>query len=202
MSIWAEIKKSINSDLNKPLDVTLGEIQNAVDKSRVARKKVQKVTGIPYNATYTSQVITADDTALISVPGAGRILHILPLSSEANGGVKFGTVLLTVDNEIAFNGKIIFATSTSEHKGLYVLTNTDNHKSTLIYSDMFSDQGTFYIDVNPFLRINASAYNTVQSTLIEPLGLPFKNGFEIKMTQAFETNTTKYGFVVVYELYE
>lgn len=202
MSIWAEIKKSINSNLNKPLDVTLGEIQGAVNNSRVTYKKVQKVIGVPYNADHSNQVITNSDAPLLSVTGKGRILQILPLSSESNGGAKFGTALVTVDNKIVFNGRTIFATLSTENRGLYILTNTDNHKSLMIYCDMFSNSYTFYIDVNPYMRIDTDSYNAIQSTLIEPFGLPFNNGFEIRMTQAFETNETKYGFVVVYELYE
>lgn len=203
MNIFGAIKKSINSDLNKPLDVILGEIQRTVDNSRVASRKIRAVVGVPYNETVDNQVINTSDPALLSISGSGRILEIVPLTSETSGYIKFGTVLLTVDGSIVFNSKTIFGGSLSDYKGIYVLTNTDTHKSTVMYCDLFTDNGTHYVDTNPFLRINLNTYTSVQSTLIAPHGVPFNNGFEIRMTQSSaETSVDTHGVVVVYELYE
>lgn len=203
MNIFAAIKKAINSDLNKPLNVTLAEIQGAVNNSRAASRNVRSAIGVPYNATVDSQVITDNDTALVSVAGAGRILQILPLCDNGNGGTKIGTALLTVDGETVFNAKTIFATMSSELKGLYILNDIDINNSTLIYCDLFSESGIFYIDANTFLKINPENYSRVQSTLIAPQGVPFNNGFELKMTQSVgATANNTLGVVVVYELYE
>ena len=96
-----------------------------------------------------------------------------------------------------------FGGAGSDYKGIYVLTDTDNHKSTFMYCDLFDDRGTHYIDVNPSLRINVSTYTSVQSTLIAPHGIPFNDGFEIRMTQSSATTSINtHGFVVVYEIYE
>lgn len=204
MGIWAEIKKSINSNLNKPLDITLGEIQNTVDKARVAHRKIEIAYGVPYNATDNAQVLTVNDSPIVSISGAGRILQVIPVSTISTNGMKNGTVLLSVDNEIVFNARVSYCTSVSDLKGYYILTNTDNHKRSYMYCDVFSATSLLCVDTYPFLRTNPSDnFANIASTLIEPLGLPFNDGFEIRLSQSAGGGyIDSLGVIVIYELYE
>ena len=81
MNIFAAIKKAINSNLDKPLNITLDEIKASVGKGNSASRKVKTVVGVPYNATNKSQVLTTNDTPVFSIEGKGRILQILPNGS-------------------------------------------------------------------------------------------------------------------------
>ena len=202
MAIWAEIKKAINSNLNKPLDVTLGEIQTSVNNLHVTHRRVQVALGAIYNNTINSRVITETDQPVISVTGKGRILQILPISSDASGS-KNGTALFTVDGKITYNGRISYATESQSIPGTYMLTDTDNRKYNYVVSNIFKSNGAFHMNVYPFLKGDLDDFIGTAVTLIEPFGLPFNNGFEIKLTQNDGQNyVDTLGVLVVYELYE
>ena len=99
MNIFAAIGMVLNSNLNKPLNITLDEIQESVDNAHKVTRYVKTTVGIPYNTTYNKQVISESDSPVFSIEGNGRILQILPICNH-NANSRVGTVLLTVDGEI------------------------------------------------------------------------------------------------------
>ena len=200
MSIWAEIKKAINSDLNKPLNVTLDEIKAGMSSFRKASRVVANITGVPYNTTYQSQVLTLDDAPIVSVEGAGRILQIIPVVNNVNHATRNGTVLLTVDEEILLNNKVGYSASASDKAGNFIVSDTSN--TIPISTNIFGSHSTFYFSNSPTFVADSSKFFNYNAGLISPVGIPFKYGFELRMSQAMETNTKGVGVIVVYELYE
>lgn len=201
MNIFAAIKKAINSDLDKPLNITLNEIRDSVNNGHKITRHVETVVGIPYNATYNSQVINASDEPVFSIEGSGRILQILPVCNQ-NINSRAGTVLLTVDGETLLNNNARYSYSASDTNGIVIVNDTYNPTTISIVSTAFGASNTYYFGYSTILRNDSSAFDTHYSSIITPIGIPFKNKFDIKLTQAISTDVAKVGVIVIYELYE
>lgn len=199
MSIWAEIKKSINSNLNKPLNITLDEIQTSVN--RKATRKVEIVVGVPYNEIYREQVLTINDTPVFSIEGNGRILQILPICNY-NYNSRVGTVLLTVDGEIVLNNGAQYSHPSSDNSGMVIVNNTYYPTNISLITTAFGSSNSHYFNYSMILREDASTFDMHNSAIITLTGIPFKNGFDIRLTQTISTDINKAGVIVVYELYE
>lgn len=200
MNIFAAIKKAINSNLDKPLNITLDEIQTSVN--RKATRKVVEFVGVPYNATSNAQVLSEADAPIFSVEGSGRILQIIP-ATNYSGADKYGTVLLHVDGDIAINNRVTYATSASNYPGVYIVDNFLESGNSTIYTDIFTSGGLLYLSRTRSCRANVDTFSDKVTGIFDPNGIPFKNRFELRLTQAMATSaTTKVGVIVVYELYE
>lgn len=198
MNIFAAIKKAINSNLDKPLNITLDEIQGSIGK---ATRKVKTVVGIPYNATNKSQVLTLNDTPVFSIEGKGRILQILPICNY-NANSRVGTVLLTVDGEILLNNGAQYSHPSSDLSGLAIVNNVYYPTNVSVITTAFGASNSHYFGYSMILREDASTFDTHNSAIITLAGIPFKNGFDLRLTQAISTDVNKAGVIVVYELYE
>ena len=200
MNIFAAIKKTINSNLNKPLDITLSEIKTSV--GRKPTHKVAEFLGVPYNATYNAQVLTTADEPIFSVNGSGRILRIIPVTKSGSSD-KFGTVLLTVDGDIVINNKVTYAMNTSSYPGNYIVDTFLESSTGTIYTDIFTAGGLVYASRTASCRANVDTYSDKSTGIFNPNGIPFNNGFELRLSQAMdEMSNSKTGVIVVYELYE
>ena len=199
MNIFAAIKKAINSNLDKPLNITLNEIQTSVN--RKAYRKVKTVVGVPYNTTYANQVISESDNPIFSVEGKGRILQILPICNQ-NANSRVGTVLLTVDDEIILNNKVQYSHSAGDTPGFVIVNNTYDPTNVSVVTTAFGASNSHYFNYSTILREDSSTYDTHSSGIITLTGIPFENGFDIKLTQAVSSDVNKAGVIVVYELYE
>lgn len=201
MNIFAALQMLVNSNPNKPLDIKLDEVQAEVGNLRKATRKVKTIAGVPYNATNKSQVLTTDDTPVFSVEGSGRILQILPICNY-NANSRVGTVLLTVDDEIILNNGAQYSHPASDTPGVVIVNNTYYPTSISVVAPVFGSSNSHYFGYSMILRENASTFDTHNSAIISPTGVPFKNGFDLRLTQAITSDTTKVGVIVVYELYE
>lgn len=201
MNILAAIQMLVNSNPEKPLNVTLDEINDSIGEVRKATRKVKTVVGIPYNATNKSQVLTLDDTPVFSIEGHGRILQILPICNQ-NSNSRVGTVLLTVDGEIILNNGTQYSYPSSDMTGLAIVNNVYHPTNVSVISTAFGASNYHYFGYSMILREDASTFDTHNSAIITLTGIPFKNGFDIRLTQAISTDTNKAGVIVVYELYE
>lgn len=201
MNIFAAIKKAINSNLNKPLDVTLGEIQTSVNNVRKASRKVVEMVGIPYNTTTNEQVLTNDDEPIFSVNGSGRILQIVPITNQGAAD-RYGTVLLNIDGDIVINNRVNYAGSASDRAGNYIADTFLESGTNSIYTDCFASGGSVYASRMRSLRANVDTYSNRTTGVFDPNGIPFNKKFELRLTQAILTDTSKVGVIVVYELYE
>lgn len=199
MNILGAIGKFINSDLHKPLNITLNEIQNSVNK---ATRRVKIITGIPYNATYDNQVITTTDEPIVSITGSGRILQILPICNQ-NSNSRNGTVLLTVDGEILFNNAMRYSYSASDATGHVIVNDTYYTSGSFsVSATAFGSSSSYYFGNTMILQEDSSTFIKSNKSIVSSVGIPFKNNFDIRLTQAISTDTTKAGVIVVYELYE
>lgn len=200
MNIFGAIKKSINSDLTKPLDITLNEIQETIN--RKATRKVKVITGIPHNTTYNAQVITTTDEPVFSINGSGRILQILPICGQSSTS-RYGTVLLSVDGEILLNNQVQYSYSASDTTG-YVIVNDTYYPSSNFstYTTAFGTSTSYYFGYSSILQEDSSTFTKSYKAIISPVGIPFKNNFNLKLTQTAFSDTTKAGVVIVYELYD
>ena len=201
MNIFAAIKKAINSNLNKPLDITLSEIQDSVNNIRRVTYHIETVIGVPYNATHSTQVINTNDDSIFSINGKGRILQVLPICNQ-NSNSRIGTVLLTVDGEILLNNKVQYSYPASDTTGLAIVNNTYYPTNVSVISTAFGGSNSFYFGYSSILRSDPTTFDTHNSAIITPIGIPFKNNFDIKLTQAITSDINKIGVLVVYELYE
>lgn len=202
MNIFAVVKKCINSNLDKPLNITLDEIKNSLSggsNSSLVYKTITKV-GIPYNAISSSKVLTEDDTPIVSVSGRGRIIQIIPMSDKGNTDVR-GTTLFTVDGKILLNNNVQFASTGVA--GRYLVDYADHHESDTVYSDIFGKAET-YKTAGTGARVgDVISFGSSPRAVIVPNGIAFKNGFELRLTQSYQANSTAlFGVIVIYELYE
>lgn len=198
MNILAAIGMCINSNLKKPLDITLNEIQTSIN--RKATRNVAEVLGVPYNATYNAQILTTADDPIFSVNGSGRILQIIPVTNSSSSD-KFGTVLLTVDGNIVINNKVTYAMSASNYPGNYIVDTFLESGNGTIYTDIFSSGGLVYASRSASCRANVDTYSDKSTGIFNPNGIPFNNGFELRLSQSMgETSVVKTGVIVVYEL--
>lgn len=202
MNIFAVVKKAINSNLDKPLDVTLGEIHQSVLQKNSPKRIVDSVVGVPYNATHNAQVLSLNDAPVFSVEGSGRILQVIPVSKASVTGVKQGTAFLTVDDEIIINNMIKYASTASNYNGCYIVDYVDTHLRSAIYSDIFGSSAIYYVSPTDTFFGDVSIFSTTCCSVVAPNGVPFKNGFEIRLTQSASETITDAGVIVVYELYE
>lgn len=200
MNIIAAIRMFINSKADKPLDITLDEMQKVVN--RKPRYKISEILGIPYNTTHNVQVLSEADDPIFSVEGSGRILQIIPATSYS-GADKYGTVLLHVDGDIVINNRVTYATGASNYPGVFIVDNFLESGNQTIYTDMLTSGGLLYLSRSRSCRTNVDTYSDKVNGIFNPTGIPFNDGFELRMTQAM-TNSTSYktGVIVVYELYE
>ena len=201
MNIFAAIKKAINSNLDKPLNITLDEIKASVGKGNSASRKVKTVVGVPYNATNKSQVLTTNDTPVFSIEGKGRILQILPICNQ-NANSRVGTVLLTVDGEIILNNGVQYSHPASDTTGLAIVNNVYYPTNVSVITTAFGASNSHYFGYSMILREDASTFDSHNSAIIALTGIPFENGFDLRLTQAISTDVNKAGVIVVYELYE
>jgi hypothetical protein len=204
MNIFAVVKKAINSNLNKPLDITLDEIQATVNNIRKASRKVVEFKNIPYNASSDTQVLTTANEPIFSVSGSGRILQIIPVSNLSGSTGRYGTVLLNVDGDTVINNRITYATGTSDYAGIYIVdTDSGTGGSTSIYTDIFASGGSVYVNRSRTCRANTDTYSNRSTGIYDPNGIPFSNRFDLRVTQAISSSSIdKVGVIVVYELYE
>lgn len=200
MSIWAEIKKSINSNLNKPLNITLDEIKSDVTNLKKPLRKVLSVTGVPRNTTYSSQVLTLDDDPIVSIDGIGRIIQVIPIANSSPSNTLYGTTLVTIDDDIVINSEIRYASKSSSGKGSFIIDYTERDDDTC-YSSIFGTATGFYLSSGGKV-VGESNFINNDATLIAPIGVPFLNKFEIRLTQNITTKPEDVGVIVVYELYE
>lgn len=202
MNIFAAIKKAINSNLDKPLNITLDEIKTSVDNVRKATRHMGKVVGIPYNTTTDRQVLNASDAPILSVNGSGRIIQVIPIFFGSPSSAVKGTALISVDDTIIVNTNARFATTSNTYEGYCLIDYTDNRSVARVYSDLSGSVQGYYIN-NP-VHYLGDATNFVNMTggIIAPNGVPFKNNFELRLTQAVSTSSNTLGVIVVYELYE
>lgn len=201
MTIFAAIKKAINSNLNKPLDLTLGEIQTSVDAIHDVKRKIKTVVGIPYNATNKEQVITLNDTPVFSVTGKGRILQILPVCNY-NANSRVGTVMLSVDGEVVLNNGAQYSHPSSDMTGLAIVNNVYYPTNVSVITTAFGASNTHYFGYSMILREDSSTFDTHNSAIVSLTGIPFVNGFELRLTQAISSDINRAGVIVVYELFE
>ena len=199
MNIFAAIKKAINSDLDKPLNITLDEIQSVIN--RKPSYKVFETLGIPYNATNNTQVLSEADAPVFSVEGAGRILQIVPVTNNS-GSSKYGTVLLTVDGNTVINNKVNYGSSGSDYPGQFIADTFLESGNRSIYTDLFTAGGSIFLSRTASGRGNVETYSDKATGIFNPTGIPFNNGFELRLTQSMSTTVNKTGVIVVYELYE
>lgn len=201
MNIFAVVKKSINSNLNKPLDVTLDEIKTLMESTRVTRKVVTP-TGIPYVKDNNAQVLTLDSAPFLSIGGRGRILQIMPVSSQSSDNSMTGTTLLTVDDEIVLNNGVKFASSGID--GECIVNQTVVSSRNTVSSQIFGTAIEFGLKATKMYTGGTNpTFNSGEYAIVAQDGIPFNQGFEIRMTQdASQNNPEKFGIIVVYELYE
>lgn len=202
MNIFAVVKKAINSNLDKPLNITLDEIKADTGKVGKATRIVTLVKSVPNNATYNAQVLTLDDEALLSVNGSGRILHVLPLANLSGSMGRNGTALITVDDNVIFNNAIQFSFPSSDRQGYSIINQVGYTGNMSINTDSFGSLGSFYFTNSQQFRDDCSTFVASTSGIYAPSGIPFKNKFEIRLTQTMTTDIEKVGVFVVYELYE
>ena len=200
MNIFAAIKKAINSDLDKPLNITLNEIKTDVNNLKNLKRKVVTAVNVPNNSTTASQVLSLSSAPVVSVDGSGRLLHVIPIINASSTGEKTGTGLITVDDEILLNSKVQYADLGTYHKGI-ALVDVGNSMTT-ISSDMFGSPTSFTLTNGTPLFSKINTYSSTVVSVISPNGVPFKNGFKIRLTHATSANTENVGVIVVYELYE
>lgn len=206
MNIFAAIKKAINSNLNKPLNITLDEIKTEIndirgDFCKSTRKVINKI-GVPYNTNHTSKVITNSDTPIVSVNGVGRILEIIPVTKYTSSGEKNGTASIIIDGADVLNCPVTYAGKTSDTSGIRLVDYIDNHKNSSFCADIFGNTDYYYVSTTPGVLANPSAFFNKRITLVTPNGIPFKHGFSIRLTQTMSQDITLTGVIVVYELYE
>lgn len=202
MNIFAVVKKAINSNLNKPLNITLDEIKEMVSTPTIKRK-VATATGIPYVKDNNAQVLTTSDTPILSVNGRGRILQIIPVSSNKADNGQTGTTLFSVDGEILLNNGVKFASSGIA--GEYIVNQNVllNYEYDYVNTLLFGTAIEFWVKASKtFVGGNNPAFNIGEFGIIEKDGIPFNQGFDIRMTQDSTNAPEKFGVIVVYELYE
>lgn len=206
MNIFAVVKKAINSDLNKPLNITLDEIKNSLSsvpsENKKVVRKVAKVRGIPYNEIYESQVLSLDDEPVLSVKGSGRVLQIFPVFSRNISANKYGTALVTVDDNIIVNNEVRYITTQSGFNGYPLVDCVNTHVGGKFTSDIFGEIKNFFITLSEESIGDSQAFSTKFLSIINPLGIPFKNGFDIRLSQFASETPEDVGVIVVYELYE
>ena len=205
MNIFAAIKATINSNLKKPLDLTLEEIKTAISENSggvpKSTRHVVEILGVPYNAETATQVLTTADDPIYSVEGSGRILQIVPATQTSS--TRNGTTLLTIDGDIAINNKVNFCGVGSDTSGTYIVDTFFNISAILVYTDIFSAGGGVYAKGSQSFRSNVHTYSDRATGICVPNGIPFKNGFELRLTQAMGSSyENKSGVIIVYELYD
>lgn len=202
MNIFAAIKKAINSNLDKPLNITLDEIKSDV-------KSVNKITtmnvcavGVPYNTTYDKQILSESDAPVLSIEGVGRILAIFPVVKSTSGGTTHGTSLITVDNNIIHNSRIRYSSYSTSQAGMAIL-GPDFTTATAVVLNAFDATTAYYIN-SPTIKVlgHDVAFTSNDTGILTPRGVPFNQKVDIRLTQATQSDTSKAGVVVVYELYE
>ena len=201
MNIFAALQMLVNSNAKKPLNITLDEIQASVNSVRKATRKIGVVKGITYNTNYDSQVLSVLDEPIISIEGSGRILQIIPVTNT-NAGSRLGTVLFTVDGEILLNNRARYCYPASDATGTDIVGDTYYPTNPSFVSNLFGTSTTFYRGYSAIFREDSNTFATNISSIVTPNGVPFKNGFELRLSQAITTDETKVGVIVVYELYE
>ena len=80
----------------------------------------------------------------------------------------------------------------------YTTTHIDNH----IVSNIFGENTDYYLEVEEELIGDNQSFGESFQSIITPHGIPFKNGFEIKMTQSTSETPEHSGVIVVYESYD
>lgn len=203
MNIFAVVKKAINSDLNKPLNITLDEIKNSLasGNDKITRKIVE-VIGVPYNSTYASQVLTMDDEPVLSVNGRGRILRIIPVSNKNVTSTVYGTTILTVDDKTLLNNSVEFASTANSYAGKYMVDTVEKRSNTNVSINAFGANKFCQVE-SPNIRFGeVDSFISNRIGVIEPNGVNFERGFEIRLTQAISNTPNDYGVIVIYELYE
>lgn len=199
MNIFAVIKKCINSNLDKPLNETLEEIKSLTPK---VTRMVASATGVLYDTNYSSQVLSMDDEPVLSVNGRGRILQIIPVSNKNVTSTVYGTTILTVDDKILLNNSIEFASTANSYAGKYMVDTVEKRNNTNISINVFGANKFCQVE-SPNIRLGEmDSFIANRLGIIEPNGVSFERGFEIRMSQMVSNTPNDYGVVVVYELYE
>lgn len=202
MNIFAAIKKAINSNLDKPLDITLDEIKSDVKSLKKTITMNIFAGGVPYNTTYDQQVLSESDAPLLSIEGTGRILAIIPIVKTSSGATTNGTSLITVDNNIIHNSRVRYSTPSSSQSGILIL-GPDISSTTMVYLSAFDTYTAYHMNASSVKVLSQNAsYSGNDTGIIAPYGVPFNQRVDIRLTQATQTDTSKVGVVVVYELYE
>lgn len=201
MNIFAVVKKAINSNLDKPLNITLDEIKNLVEKPTKITRKVKTATGIPYVKDNNAQVLTTDSEPILSVNGRGRILQIIPVSSNKADNGQTGTTLFSVDGEILLNNGVKFSSNGIDGECIVNQTVITSHEyvNTLLFGTAIE----FWVKASKMYTGNVNpTFNIGEFGIIAKDGIPFNQGFDIRMTQDSTNAPEKFGVIVVYESYE
>lgn len=199
MNFFAVIKKCINSNLDKPLNVTLDEIRTLTPK---VTHMIESAVGVLYNTTYSAQVLTMDDEPIFSVNGRGRILQIIPVSNKNVTSTVYGTTILTVDDKTVLNNSIEFASTANSYAGKCLVDAVEKRDDTSISVNVFGED-KFCKIVSPNIRLgDVTSFIANRLGIVNPNGVSFERGFELRMSQAVSNTPNDYGVVVVYDLYE
>lgn len=203
MNIFAVVKKAINSNLDKPLNVTLDEIKTDVSKVNKAQYVVSSGLGATYNEVFDTQVLSINDNPIFSVNGAGRIFQVIPVYLGTSSASLKGTALMRIDDKVVFNNQVHFATKTVDNSGYYMLDYIYGRTKTIVEVGLSGEKHKIYTYGSGVCMGEMVSYGTNNVGIIAPQGVPFVNGFEIRMTQAISNDVIqKTGVIVVYELYE
>lgn len=203
MNIFAVVKKAINSNLDKPLNITLDEIKSDVANLGKLTRKVVTAVGVPYNSTYNASVLSLDDEPVLSIEGVGRILSILPIIKTPSNSLTVGTALITVDDEIVLNSITRFASTGAGYTGKYLVNYNDNVSYDNVIVDAFDTTSKYYVDSVTTLSLGSPTFSNDLTCIVAPNGLLFKQKVDIRLTQNGNENApNNAGVVVVYELYE
>jgi hypothetical protein len=198
MNIFAVVKKCINSNLDKPLNETIEEIKKSTVKGT---RIVESAVGVLYNTTYSSQVLSMNDEPIFSVNGRGRILQIIPVSNKNVTSNVYGTTILTVDDKTLLNNSVEFASTANSYAGKCIV-DTEKRENTLISVNVFGEDKYCNI-VSPNIRLgDVTSFIANRIGIINPNGVSFERGFEIRLSQMVSNTPNDYGVIVVYELYE
>ena len=200
MNIIAALQMLVNNNPRKPLNEQLDELKDSTQKK--CRRIVTNAVGIPYVKATGDQLITLEDNPVLSIEGSGRILQVIPVYKNSPSDNKWGTALLTIDDDIIFNGSIKYAAGSSSYKGYYIVDYTEDHYRSGFSSNIFGAYKSFDLESISVFIGDMITYQSNSTMLVAPLGIPFKNDFKIRMTQSEGTTVDNFGVIVVYELYE
>lgn len=210
MNIFAVVKKAINSNLDKPLDVVLGEIKSAVSNVNTKVSKVNKARlivsselGATYNATVNTHVLRVTDDPLFSVSGVGRIFQVIPVYIGTGTSTLKGTAMMTIDDDVVFNNQVRLCTKTTDNYGFYMVDTVYGRTKTTVEVSLSGEKHTIYTYGSGVCMGSPMDFGTNNVGIIAPQGVPFVDNFKIRMTQSVSNDASQFiGVIVVYELYE